>query len=98
MTKTKRVRKATVEEEILGYFLRNPAGTDTLEGIASWRLFDERIYRSIEETDRAVNALVSQGFLIKDRPSAHSKCLFRLDLKKRAEAEQYFKQTEEEVE
>jgi hypothetical protein len=83
-----------VEEDILRYFLRNPAGTDTLEGIARWRLFDESLYRSIEETDRAVNSLVSQGFLIRDPSFAFSKCVFRLDLKKREQAEQYLKQNE----
>jgi hypothetical protein len=80
-------------KDILRYFLRNPAGADTLEGIARWRLFDENLYRSIEETNRAVNSLVSHGFLIKDTSFQFTKGVFRLDLKKREQAEQYLKQT-----
>jgi hypothetical protein len=80
-----------VEEEILRYFLRNPSGADTLEGIAHWRLFDEGLYRSIEETNRAVNSLVSHGFLIKDPSLMVTGSVFRLDLKKREQAEQFLK-------
>src|ERR1700719_2169941 len=83
--------EGAVEKEILRYFLRNPSGADTLEGIAQWRLFDEGLYRSIEETNRAVNALVLHGFLIKDPSLMFTGCVFRLDLKKRDEAEQFLK-------
>jgi hypothetical protein len=82
-----------VEKEILRYFLRNPSGADTLEGIAQWRLFDQGLYRSIEETDRAVNALVSHGFLIEDPSIMFTGPVFRLDLKKRDQAEQYLKRS-----
>jgi hypothetical protein len=85
--------EGTVEKEILRYFLRNPGGADTLEGIARWRLFDEGLYRSIEETNRAVNALVSHGFLIKDPSLMFTDCVFRLDLKKRDQAERYLKRS-----
>jgi len=85
--------KGAVEKEILRYFLRHPRGADTLEGIARWRLFDEGLYRSIEETTSAVNALVSHGFLIKDPSLIFTECVFRLDLKKRDQAEQYLKQS-----
>jgi hypothetical protein len=91
LRKKKRDPKVSVEEDILRYFLRNPTGADTLEGIARWRLFDQSLYRSIEETNRAVNSLVSHGFLIKDTSFEFAKGVFRLDLKKREQAAQYLK-------
>jgi hypothetical protein len=91
LRKTKRDPNRSVEEEILGYFLRNPAGADTLEGIAHWRLFDEVLYRSIEETNRAVSSLVSHGLLIKDSSLPLSKSIYRLDIKKRQQAERYLR-------
>ena len=93
MRKTRLRPNGTVEKEILRYFLRNPSGADTLEGIARWRLFDEGLYRSIEETNRAVNSLVSHGFLVREPSLILTECVFRLDLNKRNQAEQYLKQT-----
>lgn len=93
MRKTGTRPEGAVEKEILRYFLRNPSGADTLEGIAHWRLFDEGLYRSIEETNRAVNALVSQGFLIKDPSLMFTGCVFRLDLNKKNQAEQFLKRS-----
>jgi hypothetical protein len=94
LRKKRRDPKVTVEEDILRYFLRNPSGADTLEGIARWRLFDQSLYRSIEETNRAVNSLVSHGFLVKDTSFEFTKGVFRLDLKKREQAKQYLKRVE----
>ena len=81
-----------MELEILRYFLRNPNGADTLEGIARWRLFDEGLHRSIEVTNRAVNSLVSHGFLIEDPSPLFTKRVYRLDSKKRNQAEHYVKE------
>jgi hypothetical protein len=91
----KRKIRATgvVEKEILRYFLRNPRGADTLEGIARWRLLEERLYSSIEETDRALNSLVSQGFLIDDSSIMVTGRLFRLDLNKRDLVKNYLKES-----
>lgn len=54
-----------VAKEILSYFLRNPQAVDDLEGIARWRLLDEKIRRSVEETELGLEWLVKHGFLIK---------------------------------
>jgi hypothetical protein len=54
-----------VSKEILSYFLRNPEAADDLEGVARWRLLNETIYRSVEETKNALEWLVKQGFLLK---------------------------------
>ena len=49
---------------ILSYFLRNPQAADTLEGVARWRLLEETVYQNLEETKRALDWLVSAGFLV----------------------------------
>jgi hypothetical protein len=64
--------------EILSYFTRNPEAADSLEGIARWRLLDEVIYRSYQETEAALGWLVERGFLIEtSRPGI--KPIFRLN-------------------
>jgi hypothetical protein len=49
--------------EILRYFVRNPQATDSLEGVARWRLMDEVIRRKLDETAGALEWLVAQGYL-----------------------------------
>jgi hypothetical protein len=75
----RRVRpEAKVSKEILSYFLRNPHAADDLEGVARWRLLNETIDRSVEETRTALEWLVKQGFLLKAaRPSTTT--MYRLN-------------------
>jgi hypothetical protein len=49
--------------EVLSFFLRHPQTSDSVEGIARWRLLDEVVFRTVEETERIVDELVSLGFL-----------------------------------
>ena len=49
--------------EILNYFLRHPRAADDLEGVARWRLMEERVRRTIQQADEAVQWLVTNGFL-----------------------------------
>lgn len=49
--------------EIARYFLRNPQAADTLEGIARWRLLDETVHRTFAQTGKALDWLVSRGYL-----------------------------------
>ena len=76
-----------VAGDVLRYFLRSPRAADTLEGIARWRLLDERIQRRIEEVDRALTWLVGAGFLV-ERSTPGSAPLFLLNRTKVAEAAQ----------
>jgi hypothetical protein len=75
-----------IAEDILRYFLRNPQAADNLEGIARWRLLTEAIHRSVEETSRVLEWLVSQGILLKFAP-AGSDAVFCLNREKQREAE-----------
>jgi hypothetical protein len=50
-------------KEILGYFLRNPQAVDGVEGIARWRVMEEQVHRSVEQTEIALRWLLSEGYL-----------------------------------
>lgn len=78
-------------QDVLRYFVREPLALDTVEGIARWRLLNERLQRGVEETRVAVEWLSDQGFLER---VAVSGCepLFRLVADKRPEAEELLSQ------
>ena len=53
--------------EVLGYFVRHPDSTESLEGMVRWRLTKESIYRSTTEIDEALSWLVAEGLLIRSQ-------------------------------
>jgi hypothetical protein len=73
-------------KEILSYFLRNPEAVDSLEGIARWRLLEQRIHANFAETQGALQWLVKEGYLIEIK-HPHSAVLFRLDAEQRERAQ-----------
>ncbi len=79
--------------EVLAYFLRNPRAADSLEGVARWRLMDERIHGSVEETAKVLEWLVTEGFLLTDSAEGSSP-VFRLNPDKSAEAQQLLGKSE----
>lgn len=72
-------------KQVLSYFVRNPNAADSLEGITRWRLLEEQIHRSLQETQVAIKWLVEQGFLDEVKPSGATP-IFRLNPERRAEA------------
>lgn len=76
---------ADVVKEILNYFVRNPNATDTLEGVARWRLLEEQAHRTVEETATALAFLVARGYL-EEVPTSGANKVFRLDPQRVAEA------------
>lgn len=70
---------------VLSYFLRQPESADSVEGIARFRLLEEQVYQTIEETQRALDLLVSRKLLIRQDIPA-SRPLFRLNQTKAGEA------------
>lgn len=64
-------------KQILNYFLRNSKAADTLEGIARWRLLEEQVHRSLQQTESALAWLVEQGFL-EEVETVGSSRIFRL--------------------
>ena len=82
-----------VTRDILSYFLRNPQTADDLEGIARWRLMSETIWRSVEDTNRALEWLAEQGFLMRDITTGAGP-IFRLNQVNRVRAEAFLAQLE----
>jgi hypothetical protein len=75
-------------KEILSYFLRNPHAADSLEGVARWRLMEERVHRQLENTDQALNWLVRHGFLVKVS-SEWTESVYQLNDVNRSTAERF---------
>ena len=63
--------------------MRNPNAADNLEGIARWRLLEEVVYRTLEETQQAVQWLVKHGALL-ETPTTGFGPVFRLNAQKEA--------------
>ena len=80
-----------VTRDILSYFLRNPHTADDLEGIARWRLMSETIRRGVEDTNRALEWLAEQGFLMRDITTGAGP-IFRLNQVNRVRAEAFLAQ------
>lgn len=72
-------------KQVLSYFVRNPNAADSLEGITRWRLLEEQIHRSLQETQVALSWLVEQGFLDEVKPAGATP-IFRLNPERRADA------------
>ena len=70
--------KAQIARQILSYFVRNPQAADSLEGIARWRLLQERIHRTVQETGAALSWLVSEGYL-REMSNPGAEPLYQLD-------------------
>ena len=83
-----------LEKEILRYFLRNPQSADSLEGVANWRLLDQVIHHALQDTNDALEWLVSQGYLLEDS-TVGSERIYRLNLEKRDDALHFAEQEEQ---
>ena len=70
---------------VLSYFVRFPGAADSLEGIARWRLQEERVHRTLEDTRAALEWLTNAGYLIRE-DSVFVEPVFRLNDARRDEA------------
>jgi len=80
-----------IVKQILNYFVRNRNAADSLEGVARWRLLEEQIQGSLQQTDAALKWLVAKEYLEEIKP-AGSVPLFRLDPGRHAEALTFLEQ------
>jgi hypothetical protein len=71
---------------VLAGFLRNPRATDSLEGVARWRVHEETIHQTVEEVSQALGWLVEHGFLMREAAEG-TPPLFRLNVGRSTEAE-----------
>lgn len=77
-----------VAKQVLSYFLRNPQSADSLEGVARWRLLEEKIHHTLIETQSALEKLVAEEYLrVVSVPG--SELIYTLNTDKRKEAEQF---------
>jgi hypothetical protein len=83
-----------IVKQILNYFVRNPGAADSLEGVARWRLLEERIHRNVQQTDAALKWLVGKGYL-EEVKQAGSVPLFRLAPDRQAEALKFLEEQNE---
>lgn len=54
-------RKKNFSQMILNYLQKNPGAGDTVEGIVTWWLEQERIERVVDEVAKALESLVQRG-------------------------------------
>jgi hypothetical protein len=77
-----------VARDILRFYLRNPQAADSVEGLARWRLLDEKIYSTLDKVTRAVSWLVSQELLVKE-PTSPFTSVFRFNESERQKSESF---------
>lgn len=75
-----------VAKEILRYFLRNPEAVESLTEIARWRLMQEQIRRTVEETQRALTWLTAEGY-VQEEFRLGTERLFQLNPARKQDAE-----------
>lgn len=78
-----------VVRQILGYFVRNRRMADTLEGIARWRLLQERVRLSMRQTEAALGWLVEEGFIEEAIPAGSRCSVFRLNRGRLSDAKRF---------
>lgn len=75
-----------VAKDILRYFLRNPDAVESLTGIARWRLMQEQIRRTVEETQLALTWLIDEGY-VREETHLGTGRLFQLNPARKRDAE-----------
>ena len=65
--------------------MRNPKAADSLKGIANWRLQEERVHETVEDTERALQWLLKEGFVLQE---SSTQPFYRLNPEMRERAEQ----------
>lgn len=75
-----------VAKQILSYFLRNPEVCDSLTELARWRLMEETVRLSVENTQAALNWLVAEGYVQRE-VRVGTESLFRLNPTRQKDAE-----------
>jgi hypothetical protein len=81
-----------VAKDILSYFVRNPDTVDSMTEIARWRLTQELVRRSVEETRDALTWLIEQGYL-NEESRVGTESLFQLNKARLEDASRFVKET-----
>ncbi len=81
-----KVSTLPIAKEILSYLLRNPEAADSLTELARWRLVQEAVRRSVENTQAALDWLIAEGY-VSEEVRTGTESLFRLNPERRKDAE-----------
>jgi len=82
--------------QILTYLERNPEVADSIEGIVRWRLIQDQIQRTVQETQLALEWLVEREFVSEEK-RVSSGVLYRLNHNKKEEIEEFLERAKREA-
>ena len=82
-------------KDILSYYVKHPMAADTCEGLARWRLLEEYVEQTTQETEKALDWLVSHGFL-SARVGIGNRRVFVLNADRRQDAATFVSDPKEE--
>jgi hypothetical protein len=88
----RKAANVAIAKDILRYFLRNPNAADSLSEIARWRLMQETVRRTVEETRDALDWLTEQGYL-SEESRVGTESLFQLDRARLEDATRFAAET-----
>jgi hypothetical protein len=75
---------AMLTHEVLSYLIEHPEAQDTVEGLAEWRLLDQRIRQSVSEVTAVLNDLLKRDLVVA-RHGADGRIHYRVNLERQDE-------------
>ncbi|HSB09204.1 MAG TPA: hypothetical protein VLM38_06805 [Blastocatellia bacterium] len=78
--------------EILSYLVKHPDALDTLEGVAEWWVFAQKIDSRTLQVEQALGDLVSKG-LVLERKGRDGRSHYRVNRRKLREISSFLKQS-----
>jgi len=80
-----------IAKEILRYFLRHPEAADSLTELSRWRLMEETVRRSVENTLAALDWLIAEGY-VRQETRIGTESLYLFNSARRADAESFLEE------
>lgn len=65
-----------IAQDVLAYLTEHPDARDTLEGIAEWWLLERCVQRRLADLKRALDDLVDEGLVVRERRADSSVCYY----------------------
>ena len=79
----------------MSYYVTHPMAADTCEGLARWRLLEKYVEQTTHDTEKALDWLVSHGFL-SVRVGPGNRRVFVLNADRRQDAETFVEDPKDE--
>lgn len=77
-------------QEILSYFLHHPEAADSLTELSRWRLMEQTVRRSVEDTREALDCLIAEGY-VREVTRVGTESLYQFNSARREDAELFLK-------